>query len=102
TRLQGDWSSDVCSSDLAADPADVLGHLLIAHRPRALRRLAQLLARAPRAPAQDHIRVHDASFSESTDDPTAARSALLSSRLSTLPVALRGSSARKTTSRGTL
>src|SRR5256885_8836487 len=28
TRLQGDWSSDVCSSDLAVDSSQTIGHLL--------------------------------------------------------------------------
>src|SRR5256885_10195369 len=28
TRLQGDWSSDVCSSDLAVDSSQTIGHAL--------------------------------------------------------------------------
>src|SRR5207302_10932689 len=43
---------------VAADPADVVGHLLVADFFGAPGRQLELARRAPRAAAQDHVRVH--------------------------------------------
>src|SRR5436190_17126307 len=43
---------------LCPDPADVVGHLLVAHLLGSRRCLLQLFGRLPRSPSQDHIRLH--------------------------------------------
>src|SRR3954451_1879000 len=44
--------------DVAADPLDVVGHVVVGDLLRARGGLAELLGRAPAAAAQDHIEVH--------------------------------------------
>src|SRR6185437_2939093 len=52
----------VLAQDIAADPADVVGHLLVADGFRAPGRLFQLGPVAPSAAAQDHVSVHRGPF----------------------------------------
>src|SRR5205807_7338753 len=70
TRLQGDWSSDVCSSDLVAgDPAGVLAVAGIAAAARALADQLHLLL----AEALVTLKVHAAQLCEALEWVIGAR-----------------------------
>ena len=48
---------------VAADPADVVGHLLVADLPRTLGGHLEVSTGLPTAPSQNHIGIHSASIS---------------------------------------
>src|SRR5437763_4393752 len=60
---------------VTADPADVLGHLVVADVGRTRGRLLEIGARAPPVPAQDYVSVHAATLSRTRVTVKGARGA---------------------------